>query len=296
MNPHLSAQNCGCDPGCQPRPHVCEWHQSQRPLEEGLLASREAVEAEQMRRKVAAESTGQCSTAQNANQRSVAGNNPVQTGFATGATRSTSEGKIDYEGHINPDVLAVFGEFMNKHRVQRDGRLRASDNWQQGIPIYRYVKSLVRHTFEFWRMWRGTPVINPDNDSYFTFREVLSAMLFNTMGIIYEMQRQLSPYLDMSFLMPGERIWLEQEDTRKAQALVAGATYGSANVNKASPAMGGESCYRPGLSPVTACGPKDPLPKREHILTERHLPASAVRDSVLEEEGTYRLTLERERY
>lgn len=146
-----------------------------------------------------------------ARERAVGGNGPQQ-GFATGATRSTSEGKVDFEGHLHPDVLAVFGEYMNAHRVQRDGQVRASDNWQKGIPIYRYVKSLVRHGMEFWRMWRGTVVRNPDSGAYFTFREVLCAMLFNVMGIIFETTRRHPGFLDSQALPGWQREQWERED------------------------------------------------------------------------------------
>lgn len=139
--------------------------------------------------------------------------NGPQQGFATGATRSTDTDKIDYEGHLHPDVLAVFGEYMHAHRTQRDGHARASDNWQEGIPVYRYVKSLIRHAFEFWRMWRGTPVVNPDSGELFRFRDVLSAILFNTFGVIYELQRQRGGcVLDDTYLPKGARKAYEWED------------------------------------------------------------------------------------
>lgn len=168
--------------------------------------------------------SGEQSTSPGAGQQ--AGNGP-QTGFMTGATRSTSEGKVDYEGHISPFVLDVFGEYMNAHRVQRDGRIRASDNWQQGIPIYRYVKSLIRHTFEFWKMWRGAEVKNIDaGGKPFTFREVLSAILFNVMGIIFEMDnrtqgnrnpdRLLMPWLDLTRMAPEDRQRLEKADQEES--------------------------------------------------------------------------------
>lgn len=147
-------------------------------------------------------------------ERTAAGNGSQQ-GFATGATRSSSEGKIDFEGHFNPEVLAIFGDYMNRHRVQRDGRVRASDNWQQGIPLYRYVKSLVRHVLEFWRMWRGTAVNNVDNGQLFTFNDVLCAIMFNTMGILYEMNRRDPGALHATFVTGALRVALEQEDQAK---------------------------------------------------------------------------------
>lgn len=121
--------------------------------------------------------------------------NGEQTGFTTGATRSTDNGKIDFEGHFNPEVLAIFGDYMNRHRVQRDGNVRASDNWQLGIPPHRYMKSLIRHTFELWAMWRGYHRSNPDNGQLFTFRDVLCAIMFNVMGLIYELDRHANKSL-----------------------------------------------------------------------------------------------------
>jgi hypothetical protein len=142
--------------------------------------------------------------------------NGEQVSFPTGATRSTSEDKVDFEGHINPEVQAIFGQYMHDHRVQRDGRLRASDNWQRGVPIYRYVKSLIRHTFEFWRMWRGNIVINVDNGHPFTLREVLCAIRFNVDGLIYELNRSevtgpdsTFSHLDSQYIDSAHRTHLE---------------------------------------------------------------------------------------
>ena len=150
--------------------------------------------------------------------------NGAQQGFTTGATRSTDAGKIDFEGHFNPEVLAIFGDYMNRHKVQRDGKLRASDNWQEGIPVYRYVKSLVRHTFEFWRMWRGTEVINPDSGKLFTFQDVLCAIMFNVMGILYELRTQsfgtTGKVLDNTCLLKTQRKFLENEDQPKQEQVI----------------------------------------------------------------------------
>lgn len=168
------------------------------------MASREAQEYEKQMAEKAAASVA--FTGQNGP------GNGAQTGFKTGATRSTSEGKVDFEGHLNPEVLAIFGDYMNRHRIQRNGQTRTSDNWQQGIPVHRYVKSLVRHTFEFWRMWRGTEVWNQDSEKRFTFREVLCAILFNVMGIIYEIQRKSPSWLDRTYLSTDQRRDRERAD------------------------------------------------------------------------------------
>ena len=34
----------------------------------------------------------------------------------------------------SPEVIKAFGVFMDKHRVMKDGSMRASDNWKLGIP------------------------------------------------------------------------------------------------------------------------------------------------------------------
>ena len=115
--------------------------------------------------------------------------NGEQTGFETGATRSTDEGKPDFEGFLSPEVLTIYANYMNHHRIQRDGQVRASDNWQLGIPPDRYVKSLVRHVFELWSMWRGHGRINADNGRPFTFEDVLCAIMFNTMGLLFELKK-----------------------------------------------------------------------------------------------------------
>lgn len=99
--------------------------------------------------------------------------------FDTGATRDTDEGKYDYEGILSPRVLERFGEYMNKHRVQSDGSLRDSDNWQKGIPKDAYVKSGFRHLMDWWKEHRG--IATKDG-----LEEALCALMFNVMGYLHE--------------------------------------------------------------------------------------------------------------
>ena len=54
--------------------------------------------------------------------------------FDTGATRDVDTNKLDFEGFLSPVVLERYAEYMHKNRVQADGNLRDSDNWQKGIP------------------------------------------------------------------------------------------------------------------------------------------------------------------
>jgi len=79
----------------------------------------------------------------------------VLRSFDTGATRDTGEGKLDYEGFFSPVFMEQFAKYMNLHRLQSDGKLRASDNWQKGIPTDVCIKSLYRHFMETWKEHRG---------------------------------------------------------------------------------------------------------------------------------------------
>lgn len=99
--------------------------------------------------------------------------------FETGATRDTDEGKYDYEGFLSPLVLERYGQYMNKHRKQSDGKLRDSDNWQKGIPQTAYIKSAFRHFFDWWKEHRGLPSTEGLEDA-------LCALLFNVMGYLHE--------------------------------------------------------------------------------------------------------------
>ena len=102
--------------------------------------------------------------------------------FETGATRDNEEGKLDFEGFISPLTTRRFAEYMHSHRKQADGKLRASDNWQKGIPIDAYAKSLARHVEDFKLHHRGHPHLATDKD----YQNVLCAILFNINGLLFE--------------------------------------------------------------------------------------------------------------
>ena len=130
--------------------------------------------------------------------------NGVQQGFTSGATRSESSTKIDYEGHISPRVQAIYGAYMNAHRIQRDGQARASDNWQLGIPLPNYMKSFIRHSTELWQVWRGYTVVNEDSGNAFTLKELLCALRFNIDGLILELDRE--GRLEQHVVEPSQRL------------------------------------------------------------------------------------------
>lgn len=99
--------------------------------------------------------------------------------FDTGATRDTDEGKYDYDGFFSPLVIERYGQYMNEHRVQSDGKLRDSDNWQCGIPLIAYMKSAWRHFIDWWKEHRGYKTKDG-------IEEALCALLFNVQGYLHE--------------------------------------------------------------------------------------------------------------
>ena len=118
----------------------------------------------------------------NSGQKKPASSNETQPSsvreFDTGATRNDDPDRLDYEGFLSPIVLQRYAEYLNKHRVQSDGKLRDSDNWQKGIPKDVYMKSKCRHFMTTWLCHR--------HYSDEGLEESLCAELFNTMGYLFE--------------------------------------------------------------------------------------------------------------
>ena len=103
--------------------------------------------------------------------------------FETGATRDTNEGKLDFEGFLSPAVLHQFARYMNMNRLQSDGNLRDSDNWQKGMPFDVYMKSGFRHFFEWWIQHRtgGEP-----HEDRIAMVGAICGVMFNCMGYLHE--------------------------------------------------------------------------------------------------------------
>jgi hypothetical protein len=97
--------------------------------------------------------------------------------FETGANRNSDEGKYDYEGFLSPLVLERFARYMHKHRRLADGTLRASDNWQKGLPFDVCLKSLLRHTITAWKDHRG---FETDEE----IQESICAVIFNAQAML----------------------------------------------------------------------------------------------------------------
>lgn len=105
--------------------------------------------------------------------------------FDTGATRDTAEGKPEYGGFISPLVWKRFGEYMHKHREQSDGSLRASDNWQKGIPVRVYLESLLRHVMDIW-----LHIFKFRHNAREGYQDALCAAMFNIQGLLFEELRE----------------------------------------------------------------------------------------------------------
>ncbi len=102
--------------------------------------------------------------------------------FPGGATRDDDETKPDYEGYLSPLVIVRYGEYMTKHRKQSDGKMRDSDNWQKGIPMAQYLKSLWRHLVELWSLHRKRDEAWRADET----EEALCAIIFNASGYLHE--------------------------------------------------------------------------------------------------------------
>jgi hypothetical protein len=106
----------------------------------------------------------------------------VSRAFDTGATRDTDEGKLDFEGFLSPLVIKRYAEHMHAARKMPDGTMRASDNWQLGIPLDVYMKSMWRHFMAVWTSHRFTDEYGIETD----LETELCALRFNVDGMLHE--------------------------------------------------------------------------------------------------------------
>lgn len=110
--------------------------------------------------------------------------------FPSGATRDTDEHKLDFDGFFSPYAMRRFAEYMHKHRSLPDGTSRAGDNWQRGIPIEVYRKSLWRHFFDVWCFLLGLPFLTGQSPSHedapIDVEEALCGLMFNVQGLLHE--------------------------------------------------------------------------------------------------------------
>lgn len=105
--------------------------------------------------------------------------------FDSGATRNQDTDKPDYEGFCSPLVEKRFGKYMHQHRLQKDGTLRASDNWQLKIPFDEYIKSGKRHVLDWHLHHRGY-----SDETVEELEDSLCAILFNVQGYLHELLKE----------------------------------------------------------------------------------------------------------
>ena len=105
--------------------------------------------------------------------------------FDTGATRSPLGDKLQYEGYLNPLVLKTFAEYMKRHQTQSDGKQRAADNWQQGIPRDSLMDSMMRHYMDVWLYHRGYKEEMSED-----IIESLCALIFNAMAYLKSVKEE----------------------------------------------------------------------------------------------------------
>src|SRR3990167_1744155 len=99
--------------------------------------------------------------------------------FDTGATRNDDIEQPDPEGFLSPLVIGRYSDYMHKHRVQSDGTIRDSDNWQRGMPLNSFMKSGFRHFLDWWLEHRG-------HKSREGLEDALCGLMFNCMGYLHE--------------------------------------------------------------------------------------------------------------
>ena len=129
--------------------------------------------------------------------------------FSTGATRDTGEGKLDFEGFLHPLFLEQFAKYMNMHRLQSDGQLRDSDNWQKGIPQDVCMKSMFRHFFEVWKAHR---VGIHCRRSYHDLMAGAMGMMFNIQAyVLHDLQNEDKGMVDFDGDEPTDEMKERQE-------------------------------------------------------------------------------------
>lgn len=103
---------------------------------------------------------------------------------STGATRNDDNGKIDYR-YKSAVVSRAMGEYMHAHRKQKDGKIRAADNWKHGMPLEWYLKSFRGHLEDFELIMEGHKVT--EGDKPVSLWHALFGLLFNLTAFMHEL-------------------------------------------------------------------------------------------------------------
>jgi len=117
----------------------------------------------------------------------------VMETYESGATRTSEDGRLSYVRGLSPVVLRRYLQYLAKHRKQADGSMREFDNWKQGIPMRRSFDGLGRHFFTLWLLMEGLDIY--DDSGQVDIQDVLCAIMFNTMCMLYQMQPRIIQHL-----------------------------------------------------------------------------------------------------
>ena len=76
---------------------------------------------------------------------------------------------------------------MHKHRLQADGSIRDSRNWQKGLTLQVYMESKWRHFYDVWALHEsGEKTIIREDGEEVDIEEALCGEFFNLQGYLHE--------------------------------------------------------------------------------------------------------------
>lgn len=98
--------------------------------------------------------------------------------FETGAVRDDEDGKLDFVEPVSWTAFARYVKYMTEKKKKY-----GQGNFKKGIPIDAYERSLLRHIHKYLvNKYEGG---NEEKD-----QDHLSAIIFNTLGIIHEQEME----------------------------------------------------------------------------------------------------------
>lgn len=98
--------------------------------------------------------------------------------FGTGAVRDSQVGKPDFLDCMSPFAMYRYGEYMAVASAKY-----GAGNWQHGIPVESYLRSLERHLLKLKMQVRYGYDAEPGVDH-------AAAIMFNIMGLLHEQEMQ----------------------------------------------------------------------------------------------------------
>ena len=106
--------------------------------------------------------------------------------FKTKATRDSDDGKINY-AHISAIADRMYCEYMHSNRIQKNGKLRAADNYKLGMPFKVFLKSFNGHLQDLKLLLEGVEVM--EGKKQLTFFDAIMGIRFNLDGLMMETMR-----------------------------------------------------------------------------------------------------------